>query len=74
MGADGNTGHLTLGLDAALSGGRGYARGTVDYLHRIADTPLGEFSAFANGFAGVVNTSGSWVPEAGATAGFGLSW
>lgn len=74
-GADGNAGHLMLGIDAAMSGfADGHAFGTIDYLHRISDTPLGELSAFAHGFGGATLSAGEWRPEAGVTAGLGLSW
>ena len=64
-----------LGIDAAMSGwDAGHAFGTVDYLHHITDTPLGELSAFAHGFGGATMHRGSWRPEVGVTAGFGLSW
>ena len=73
-GSDGNAGHLYLGLDASLSDGEGHAYGTIDYLHHIDSTPLGELTAFAQGFGGAKLVAGAWEPEVGITAGLGLEW
>jgi hypothetical protein len=73
-GEDGNAGHLSLGIDSALSGNKGHAYGVIDYSHHITNTPLGEFSAFAKGFGGMTLLDGRWQPELGATAGIGFSW
>lgn len=73
---DGNAGRLSLGIDAALSPGwnNGHVLGTLDYLHRIASTPVGELSAFARGFGGVRWDGGRKRGELGITAGIGLQW
>jgi hypothetical protein len=64
-----------LGIDAAMSGwSSGHALGTIDYLHHITDTPIGELSAFAHGFGGVKMEKGRWSPETGITGGVELSW
>lgn len=64
-----------LGFDAGLTGWRdGHAYGTVDYLHHIAETPVGELSAFAHGFGGATMTGGRWTPELGVTGGLELRW
>ncbi len=74
-GSDGNAGHLLLGFDAAMSGfDSGHAFGTVDYLHHLTETPLGELSAFAHGFGGATMQGGTWTPELGITGGLGLRW
>lgn len=62
-----------FGFDAALSGwDSGHAFGTIDYLHHISDTPVGELSAFTHGFGGATLDRGTWAPELGVTAGFEL--
>ena len=65
-----------MGLDAAMSGwDDAHAFGTIDYMHHIAATPIGEVSAFAHGFGGMSKVGGgAWEPELGVTAGFALEW
>ena len=69
-GDDGNTGHLRLGVDASLD----HIFGTVDYMHHLTDTPVGEMSAFARGFGGARRLAGRWERDLGVTGGLELRW
>ena len=75
LGEDGNAGRLRLGFDASMSGwDTGYAVASLDYSQRIADTPLGELSAFGRGFGGVSMTPSGVRPNFGLTGGLEMVW
>lgn len=71
----GDSGHLMLGFDAAMSGfDTGHTYGTIDYLQHLSGTPMGDLSAFAHGFGGATMRGGNWTPELGVIGGLELRW
>ena len=71
---DSNTGELTIGFNALMLNNKGHTHGTIDYLHKISDTPIGELTAFTTGFGGVSLDRGKISKEFGIKGGLGLRW